>query len=258
VPLPPDQHVIKADSGASGGRFVGNYLDAGVQAISFRFKPDMDAGVSLVLHSDVSGRRWRYALSGLATGTWNDVTVKVNLAALALMNGKKDWSSLAADLQSVSWVGVVVERNPSMAEQFYRLDDFQLVGVGTDFAAHMRAAAGGGEWTQDMLATGDLDHDGSDNYSEFAAGTAADAASDALTVKVEPKGNAAGMQVSWKSKPGRVYRVLRSTSPHGGFAEISGDLTAAAEQSTYDDPAGGGGTFFYRVSVQSPSASSPQ
>lgn len=250
--MPPDEQVIKADGNASGGQFTGNYLDAGVQGIKFRFKPDLTASASLLLHSDASGRRWRYALTGLTTGVWNDVTVTVAPATLKLMNGAQNWANFAADLQNVSWVGVEVVRNASMAEQFYRLDDFQLVGPGQDFASYIRTAAGGGAWTQDMLATGDLDHDGSDNYSEYVAGTAADVAGDVLAVKIEPRVAAAGVRVSWPSHAGRVYRVLRSTSPGGVDEDISGDLAAGAERNSFDDPADGGGTNYYRVSVRTP------
>lgn len=65
---PPDEHVIQAKAGASGGAFVGDYLAVGAQAISFRFKGDMSAGVQLLLHSDTSGRRWRFDISGLTPG----------------------------------------------------------------------------------------------------------------------------------------------------------------------------------------------
>lgn len=95
-------------------------------------------------------------------------------------------------------------------------------------------------------AHADADGDGSDNLSEFLAGTGPCDAGSALRI-VSLRGQA-DWTVRWSSASGRTYRVGRSGSVLAGFVDLPGVVTSTPPVNTLTDtpPAGMPGVF-YRV-----------
>ena len=124
--MPPEEYMIKADADASGGRFVGDYLSNGVRAISFQLYCEYPVKVYTAIWNEQSGRLWRSHVSNVVSGEWQDVTVPVHPSFLRNVNGFNEQSAFEEDLKHVTWVGVVVRRNISLATQGYWLDNFTL------------------------------------------------------------------------------------------------------------------------------------
>lgn len=175
--------------------------------------------------------------------------VPVSPELLKLINGTQNWDSFAADLQAVSWIGIRLVRNQALAEQSYRVDDVQLVGAGSDFADYIQALGGGG-WSPELLPDADLDGDGSDNYSEWVAGTGANDDSDFFTVEAQRQANNAGFVVRWDAVAGRTYTVCRASEAGGTYTPVSGGLTTTGSEIAFEDAtAVAGQKYFYKVFV---------
>ena len=252
VSLPPDECVFKADSGASGGRFTGSYLDVAVMAVSFKIRCDLPSPVTLLIQNDTSHRRWRYDLGTPVTGQWVTLTAPVSPEALKLINGTQDWSTFQQDLANVSWIGVEVIRNPSLNLQFERLDDFQLVGAGPEFTAWIQGYSGGSAWRRELLPDGDLDKDGADNFSEWIAGTDPNDSNTEFRVSVDI-GDDGSVTVKWPSAAGRLYQVYRADKVEGPYAPVGAEVAATAPENRYTDgTASAAAPVFYKVTVRKP------
>jgi hypothetical protein len=95
----------------------------------------------------------------------------------------------------------------------------------------------------------DADADGQDNRAEFAAGT--DPNNPADVFRVLSAAFAEGRyRVTFPTKPGRTYSLLRGPAPNGPWTSVAtlGPAAGAGEQSL-DDPTPPPGSGFYRVSV---------
>ena len=249
--LPPEEWILRAGSPASGGRFAGDYLADGVCSVSFRLKCDRATAVALALCNEEARRLWRFRVSPVPVGDWGTVTVPVDLQTLRSMNGVDGWQEFATDLQNVSWIGVIVERDSSMDEQTYLVDDFTLLGPGTDFATWMAqfGQPADGDAESNTLPGGDLDRDGADNYDEWVAGTSAGGPEDALRLEVGLRQGTNA--VSWDVRAGRSYSVWRSSDLPGDYTNVSGDLAPAPGETTFQDAeAEGRGPHFYRLEVR--------
>ena len=259
VKLPPEEYLVRADAGSSAGRFTGDYLAAGVRAVSFSLHCELPVKVSLMLYNAETERLWRYRLPSPPVGEWGQVVIPIDPAILHNVNGVQGWSAFKADVQSVDWVGVAIERNASMDPQTYAIDDFALLGPGPEFAAWMAQFTDpeSGEDGRTMLPDGDLDLDGQNNYGEWVAGTSAGDPREFFEVNLEYAGSVSGPEpgapvvLRWKSEPGRQYVVYRSSDLNEGFTAVSGELAAEPPENTFEDTtATGGGPYFYRLDVK--------
>ena len=250
IALPPDECVFKASSAASGGRFVGNYLDVGAMAVTFRVRCDLASPVTLLIQNDASHRRWRFDLGTVATGQWVTLTAPLNPVALKLINGVQDWTTFQQDLANVSWIGVEIVRNPSASLQFERLTDFQLVGAGPEFAAWVQGYTGVNVWTPETLPGGDLDKDGVDNYSEWVAGTDPSDSSSKFGVRLDVNGN--NVIVKWSSVAGRLYQVYGADKPDGPYTALGAEVAATPPENQVTDVTTNGAPKCYKVKVRKP------
>ncbi|MDW8309746.1 MAG: fibronectin type III domain-containing protein, partial [Verrucomicrobiales bacterium] len=90
----------------------------------------------------------------------------------------------------------------------------------------------------------DADGDGLSNGDEAIAGTdPLNAASVLRILSLTPD-----RLLTWSSVSGRVYRVLGANAPTGGFAPVSGVITATAPTTSFSDTATNA-RHFYRVNV---------
>lgn len=103
---------------------------------------------------------------------------------------------------------------------------------------------------EEMDLEADDDGDGQNNYQEFAAGTDPLDRASSLRITSLDRLNVSHVQVSWPSAIQRVYRLQRSSSVTGPYADVSSDLTATPpfnnQQVTQDQSA----VMFYRVVLQ--------
>ncbi|MBN1669425.1 MAG: hypothetical protein JXR37_00215 [Kiritimatiellae bacterium] len=130
----PEDGTAYADSGASGGRFVGDY--AGIMTESgqgltaqfdFLAEDYLPGFVDLFFKSAVSGRTWMFALPNPpAVDTWTQYVVNFDFAAGWSYGPGATEEQFLADLADVEWIGVHVERSLELGEQFYGIDNFVL------------------------------------------------------------------------------------------------------------------------------------
>lgn len=249
--------VITAFTNASKGHFTGDYFAGGVADISFRFfcqfQVDAESNapvVQVLFRNDQTGRLWQHRLSGLRTNEWLDIAVPLEFASFTTESASNAWSDFFQDMRSISWMGVWIKRNSHTAAQTYRLDDFQLIGPGTDYSIWIdQYADGTGVGKQNKLPRGDLDDDGLANWDEWIAGTPADSANEQFTVRIQTTGasTATVAQLTWDSHEGRRYSVLRTTGSLAAFDVVATNL---ATNLFTDATATNSAPCFYRLGVQ--------
>jgi hypothetical protein len=105
-------------------------------------------------------------------------------------------------------------------------------------------------WTApDAAPTADPDHDAMPNAAEALAGTVPTDAGSRLEI-LSVRQDSAGATVTWKSVPGKRYRLLRRASVGAAtWQPVGAEVTAAAATAQALDPAGTTGANFYRVQV---------
>ena len=238
MPWPPEEYLIRADGTASGGRFTGDYLSNGVESVSFRIKCDAPVELWLAFGGPSSNRWWQYSLGPQQTGDWHTVKVPVSPSFFKDLWGTQEWSAMRQDLQSISWIGIIVRRNSSLNRQTVLIDDFSLCGPGSEFSAWMAQYGSAGDLSsgRNPLASGDLDGDGVANSAEWIAGTSAGDSNDCLRLSIEPAGQS-GARLHWNAKANRVYNVWKCTNLKQGFSRIGGDVAVPSNDSlvNYDD-----------------------
>lgn len=110
--------------------------------------------------------------------------------------------------------------------------------------------------TTNIVLTADPDGDGTDNESEYKAGTHPN---DRLSVfKITssetvpaPDTPCAGFMVKWQSAVGKRYRVERTTDLRSAFTPIVAGIEAVLPENSYmDSSATNAPAYFYRISVE--------
>ncbi len=96
----------------------------------------------------------------------------------------------------------------------------------------------------------DADHDGVNNFDEYRAGTNPIDPASLFEVKVSDDASG-GPQLEWISAPGKSYTIERSRDLTSGFEVLAAGVPATPPTNVFRDGAGGGGTSFYRVRVES-------
>ena len=250
--LPPEEWLFKADSAASGGAFVGDYVTNGVLDISFGVFCPLGGRVRLLFGGGTSGRVWQYVVPVVATGQWVTVRVPMNPALLVNLNHANCPATLESDLHDVGWIGVAIQRAGSLSAQTYQMRNFSLNGQ-PQFGAMMAQFADPsnlGQGNCNRLPTGDLNGLGICNYAAWVIG-AVDSNS-LLRVRTR-QADVAGMTVTWNSVTDRTYSVWRTMDLKAGFTQITPELPATPPENTYrDTTATGSGPYFYQTQVTPP------
>lgn len=110
--------------------------------------------------------------------------------------------------------------------------------------------------TTNIVLNADPDGDGTDNESEYKAGTNPN---DRLSVfKITnsetvpaPDKPCAGFMVKWQSAAGKRYRVERTTDLRSAFTPIATGIEAVLPENSYmDSSATNAPSYFYRISVE--------
>jgi len=226
-------YILRADSNASQGRFIGDYASAGAACANFKFlSPNCaPSSAKLYFHSSGSDRYWYLDLPVLDVGTWVQFSVPLYYAA----GWKIDYSSFPSkalfetDIQSIDWIGVRLTLNGEAA-QSYNLDDFVLVSASTD-----------------------SDGDGTTDLSEARAGTNPYDSSSIFRLSVAGVGSN-GVTISWPSSPFVTYDIWRTTDLAAGFGDVPlATIPGAAgtRATSYPDTTAlDEGPYFYRVTTR--------
>ncbi len=101
-----------------------------------------------------------------------------------------------------------------------------------------------------LSSDADDDGDGMSNLAEYRAGTAPNDARSVLAMARPARARNGGITLSWKSTPGRSYRVLKTTSLGEPFVALQSDILATAPVNVFNDSAAETGNCFYRIEVQ--------
>jgi len=106
-----------------------------------------------------------------------------------------------------------------------------------------------GDW--ETIGLLDQDEDGMLSWEEWVAGTSPTNAADVLKMDMEVHAVGNSSMLIWKSVPGRVYKVWRSTDLTEGFRQVSGNLQATSPVNTFNEPQMPiGQPIYYRISVE--------
>lgn len=93
---------------------------------------------------------------------------------------------------------------------------------------------------------GDPDNDRFRNIEEYLAGTDPRDSESLLEITSQANG---GRRLTWKSVPGKAYRVYATAMVTEAFEPLSGAINATTTTATYADPAPAVANKFYRVEV---------
>ena len=228
--VPPQWYDMRANATSSGGKFVGNFRDAGATCILFslyceNYVPDL---AWVCFHSSVSGNRWFYPLSGLSVG-WQNIEVPLDFSQGWMLDYGPTAEQFETDLQSVDWVSVRLQRNSSLAQQKFGVDNFVLANP-----------------------LYDRDGDGSNDYNEERAGTDPNDPNSVFQLTYSTENTTSGIVVTWPSKAGATYDVWRTSNLVEGFGSVPIATVIAIDSITsYEDAtAAGAGPFFFAVTLR--------
>lgn len=126
--------------------------------------------------------------------------------------------------------------------------------------ANPMAAAGDGDAMDDaweithfgnttQTGTGDFDHDGSDNLTEFRLGLIPNNGSSRFAVLTASHGTGTHT-ITWPSQTGTTFKIERSTSlAAASWTELQAAYAGTAGSTTYTDSSAPAGKAFYRVTL---------
>lgn len=252
---------VQADVGVSAGAFVGDYVAADIEGLTFKLMGDghVPKDAMVILRSSVSGRIWRNenVQVSKSAGLWFMNTIPLQRDAGWTRDGPGDLDAMwAADLTSVDMIGIRLVQNGHEA-QSYSIDDFRLFGEGfiTDEAVLiMLRMYFGVDSVDDLTAEQkqrDLDDDGMVDWKEILAGTNPEDASSIFAIEMSKDG--AGIILRWPCLKGAKYSVLKTTNMvKKMFLPLVSDLEAAETgfMTHRDENASGRGPYFYRILKQ--------
>jgi hypothetical protein len=101
-----------------------------------------------------------------------------------------------------------------------------------------------------LSSDADDDADGMVNLAEFLAGTAPNDAHSVLAMSRLTRDSNDGIAVSWQSAPGRLYKLLKTTSLGEPFQVVQGDIAATPPLNVFNDSDTGTQHCYYRIEVQ--------
>ena len=232
----PEVNIIRADVTASGGAFAGNYWVAAVTNVDFKLLcgTHQPGALHLCFYSASSGNWWYYPLAASPVGTWTDYSVPVEYGTGWWTGSGAGSVAFRKDRENVTWIGVRVQRNSSIAAQGYGLDDFVLRG-----ASRLK----------------DADDDGASDWHEFMAGTDPGNSDSRFALEMHGvKTNRAkglGIVLRWTSAPDRTYTIRRSTDLTKGFTPVEIGIPGRPPMNEHEDSTATNSVpYFYQVGVE--------
>jgi hypothetical protein len=264
---PPPRGTIYLVTGGSPetSPFAGDYVAGGMKHLAFKLSANTNVTlVSAILRSTTSGTEWKFPVQVPRTpNEWGVMTVPIEWDSRWYQNSPGDGNggSWSQAIQSVSYVGVLVERS-GFANQIVTVDSFILAGTGfitppahlLSFGDALEARFGVRNF-KDLTASQkaqDLDGDGMKDVDEILAGTNPDNRNSVFAATVVST-TSSGVTIKWPSVSGGVYTVSRSRDLVGGvFGALADGYRLTATQDgfmEYTDRTvqANGGPYFYRV-----------
>lgn len=256
----PDSTYLFATNTASGGRFVGDYVQRRITGISFDIKRnafDGTAGLYLIANQHYWQRR---IPTPVGDAIWTNVVVPLTYDTnwvVACGSPQPPADLFKVDLASVTKIGVILSKNSTQGQSAI-LDNFKLIGPWGQIIASGPSAGLSASWlTENGLGAGangaadDPDHDGVNNLAEFTAGTGPNDAASSFAVSIGR--NAAGHTVlKWKPQAFRTYTVLQAPAlaAGAGFTTKVAGLQSLGTNNEVEVDESGSGPHFYKVAVE--------
>jgi len=222
----PEAVCMMADDSASQGHFTGDFVEAGVERILFKFfaAQCLPKQARLYICARTTNRKWYVPINLAAAGQWTQLAVPLDYSAGWTLDTAPTQEKFDADIRDISWVGVRIERNDDAGAQSYGLDDFVL-------ASDTYGSGGDKSSGQQKTLTGE---------------------GDAPSIKPTLMPSAVGIAISWPSADGKMYDIWRTTDMKVGFVDSKPIATVpsatGADATIYEDmTAVGNGPYYYRV-----------
>ena len=227
----PAEGMLTADQFASGGRFVGDYVNSAIDWVRFDVMREGLANQAQLLFESANGDVWQYLFALPSTNdTWNNMSISMAYAAGWSMGPYGNETMFEQDKTQVVVLWVYCEKVGAGA-QYMALANFQVVGPwekGPMTADNMPI-----NWlllhglpATDGQANLDPDNDGFSNYAEYLAGTDPNDPNSKFQVEIS-NGEQGTPILTWQHEDYRSYTVLRSfdlTDPNG-FTPLPSDVT---------------------------------
>jgi hypothetical protein len=245
--------------------FAGDFLANGMKSLAFRLSTTTNImSVSAILKGTASSTVWKHRIAvPQIAGTWSTVVVPLELDGGWYMStvGDADASQWTQALVSVSYVGLIIERN-GFSNQVATVDSFILAGNGFVTPPTALLALGDaldarfgvrnyGDLSAAQKAL-DTDKDGMTDVNEILAGTNPDNPNSIFAASIVAV-KSLGVTLEWPCVNGGVYTVSRCSDLVVGSFRVLVDgyrLTATQDGTmTFTDKSAttDGGPYFYRI-----------
>lgn len=255
----PPRHVpggVLADVGVASGSFVGDYIAARIEGLSFRVKRGGSGVTSVKLYlKGATGRIWSNTKLVLSEtpGDWAISNVSFDRGEGGWTRGER--ANLDAlwdiDLRNVQEVGFFLCQAGSTG-QSCSIDDFRLIGDGfvseeailAELRQHFDVNISNVDQLTGAQLAQDSDKDSRSDANAIVAGDDPGLAAEILEVAVD------GITIRWPCVKGKTYTVVRTSDLADGFslavltdeeAQENGWMAYKDTGATAPDP------YFYKV-----------
>ncbi len=250
---------LYASDAASGGRFLGNYIQQKITDVAFGIKKEAFTG-TVYFYLNANNHQWRHEVAlPSSDDAWGNVDIPMTYDSgwsVVPLSVEASEDLFQADLASVTGVGVCVSRGDSQI-QGAMIENFKVIGPWGQIITSGASAGLSSSWLAENGLAANTDanaqpfNDGVTYLDKFVTGMDPNDALSKLTIDIDR--NASGHAVlKWQGKAFRTYTIMQAPDLTGGqsfVAKVAG-LQSSGTTSEVEVDEAGAGPYFYKIAVE--------